>query len=80
MDLFCELDPSLEAFIVEEKGQKVLCVQLDKALCGCVQSALLWHELHSSALKEMGFELNPCDLHIANAVVNGKTMHHLLVH
>jgi hypothetical protein len=61
-DLFCEIDSSLAEFLIIEKGQKALCAQLDKALCGCVQSALLWHELHSSTLKEMGFELNPCDL------------------
>ena len=36
VDLFCELDPSLKDFVTTEKGQKVLYVQLDKALYGCV--------------------------------------------
>ena len=70
-ELFCEIDPNLEEFIVEVKGQKVLYVQLDKALYGCVQSALLWYELYSSTLQEMGFELNPYDLCVANAQIEG---------
>jgi hypothetical protein len=72
VDLFCEIDPSLADFVTLEKGRKVLYVQLDKALYGCVQSALLWYELYASTLKEMGFELNPCDLCVANAVIEGK--------
>ena len=47
-------------------------VQLDKALYGCVQSALLWYELYSSTLMKMGFEVNPYDLCVANATIDGK--------
>ena len=47
-------------------------VQLDKALYGCVQSALLWYELYSTTLMDMGFELNPYDLCVANAMIDGK--------
>jgi len=72
VDLFCQLDPSLEEFVVIENGQRVLYVQLDKALYGCVQSALLWYELYSSTLQNMGFELNPCDMCVANAIIDGK--------
>ena len=57
--------------MVEIKGQKVLYVQLDKALYGCVQSALLWYELYSTTLQEMGFTLNPYDLCVANAEIEG---------
>jgi len=72
VDLFCEIDPSLAEFVVIENRQKVLYVQLDKALYGCVQSALLWYDLYSSTLKDMGFELNPCDMCVANAIIEGK--------
>ena len=72
VDLFLELDPSLAEFVVIEKGVKVLYVQLDKALYGCVQSALLWYELYVSTLKDFGFELSPYDLCVANSVINGK--------
>ena len=70
--LFCELDPSLEQFVTKEKNKDVLYVQLDRVLYGCVQSALLWYELYSNTLKEIGFELNPYDLCVANANINGK--------
>ena len=72
VDLFCEIDQTLASFVVYEKGKKVLYVQLDKALYGCVQSALLWYELYASTLKDMGFELNPYDLCVANADIEGK--------
>ena len=72
MDLFCEIDLSFEQFVTIEKGKRVLYVQLDKALYGCVQSALLWYELHSSTLKHMGFTLNPYDLCVVNAQIENK--------
>ncbi len=70
--LFCELDPSLEQFATKEKIKDLLYVLLDRALYGCVQSALLRYELYSTTLKEIGLELNPYDLCVANANINGK--------
>ena len=72
VDLFRELDPSLKEFVVKENGKDVLYIQLDRALYGCVQSALLWYELSSSTLKEMGFKLNPYNLCMANTTINDK--------
>ena len=72
VELFCEIDPTLAKYVTIEKGKKVLYVKLDKALYGCVQSALLWYELYSNTLKDMGFELNPYDLCVANANIDGK--------
>ena len=72
VDLFCEIDPTFEQFVTIEKGKRVLYVQLDKALYGCVQSALLWYELYSTTLQDMGFVLNPHDLCVANATIEGK--------
>ncbi len=50
----------------------MLHLKLLKALCGCVQSASLWHELFAGSLQEMGFKLNPCDTCIANKTIDGK--------
>jgi hypothetical protein len=72
VELFCEIDPTLAQYVTIEKGKKILYVKLDKALYGCVQSALLWYELYSNTLKDMGFELNPYDLCVANANIDGK--------
>ena len=71
VDIFCKLDPNLEKSVTIEKGKKVLYVRLKKALYGCVQSALLWYELYSTTLKDMGFTLNPYDLCVANADIDG---------
>lgn len=72
VDIFTKLDPSLAKYVTFENNKKVLYVQLDKALYGCVQSALLWYDLYSTTLIKMGFKLNPYDLCVANANIQGK--------
>ena len=72
VDLFCGLDPTLEEFVITVKEKKVLYVQLDRALYGCVQSSILWYELYSTTLTDMGFKLNPYDLCVANSDIDGK--------
>jgi len=72
VDIMCEIDPTMEEFVVIEQGQRTLYVQLMKALYGCVQSALLWYQMFSTTLIDMGFKLNPYDLCVANATINGK--------
>jgi hypothetical protein len=37
-----------------ETGVEVLNVQMIKALYGCVKSALLWYDLFTRSLKDMG--------------------------
>ena len=58
-------------YAIKENGKEVLCLVLNKALCSCVQSALLWCRMLSSFLPELGYELNPCDLHAASKIANG---------
>jgi hypothetical protein len=69
--LLCELNPTHRAFVVIENGIEVLYVRLLKALYGCVQSALLWYELFSNTLQDMGFTLNPYDQCVANCDIEG---------
>ena len=59
-------------FVVMKRGKKILYVQLDKALYGCVQSALVWYKLYLSTLKDMGFELNPNDMCVEKPNIDGK--------
>jgi len=54
-----------------ERGEKVMYVQLDRALYGCVKSALLWYQTYSTTLKEMGFVINQYDYCVANADIDG---------
>ena len=72
VDIFCEIYPYLVDSIVMKRGQTILYVQLYKALYICVQSALLWYKLYLSTLKDMVFELNPYDLFLSNANIEGK--------
>ncbi|KAL7574572.1 hypothetical protein ACA910_015922 [Epithemia clementina (nom. ined.)] len=72
VDIMCQVNTSYAAFVTIEKGQKVLYVQLARALYGCVKSALLWYELFASVLTERGFKLNPYDPCVANCSINGK--------
>ena len=70
--ILCELNPKHMPHVVVENGEKVLYVRLVKAIYGCVKSALLWYELFSSTLQQMGFVLNPYDPCVANCEIGGK--------
>ncbi|KAI2497083.1 Reverse transcriptase (RNA-dependent DNA polymerase) [Fragilaria crotonensis] len=72
VDILCQMNPSHRQFVTIENGKKVLYARLNKAMYGCVKSALLWYNLLSSSLKEMGFEINPYDPCVANSTINGK--------
>ena len=72
VDILCAKNPSYEGFVVMEDGKRMLYMQLLKALYGCIKSALLWYNLFTDMLKEMGFELNPYDNCVANKIINGK--------
>ena len=72
IDIICKINPEFDNLVVIENGKKVLYLRLNKALYGCVVSSLLWYELFSKTLKQMGFEINPYDMCVANKMVNGK--------
>jgi hypothetical protein len=73
VDIMSTVSEECKKCAVHEHGKKVLYLKLLKALCGCVKSALLWYELFSGTLQEMGFQLNPYDTWAAkNKVIGGK--------
>jgi hypothetical protein len=71
VDILCKMNPSHLKFVTIEKGTKVLNARLTKAMYGCVKSALLWYDLFSNSLQDMGFVLNPYDSCIANCMIDG---------
>ena len=71
VDIMCKVNPEYLQFVRYENGTKVLYVKVLRAIYGCIFSALLWYNLFSSTLQEMGFELNPYDRCVANKVING---------
>jgi hypothetical protein len=60
--------PSVETFI-DDHGK--LTVKLDKALYGCVQSALLWYQTLTDFLLSLGLTPNKCDKCVWNIDKDG---------
>jgi hypothetical protein len=74
-ELMVKTNPKLyRQYVILEKGKSVLYLQLQKALYGMMKSALLFYRKLVSELREMGFEINPCDPCVANKMVNGTQM------
>ena len=71
-DIMCEVNEAHRNNVIEEKGKHVLYVSVTRSIYGCVESAILWYEIFSSTLKQMGFKLNPYDRCKATNMINGK--------
>jgi Reverse transcriptase (RNA-dependent DNA polymerase) len=69
--IMVQVDKLYAPFVSFENGKQVLYLQLKKALYGCVKSALLWYELFTGTLQDMGFVLNPYDACVANKIIDG---------
>ena len=74
VDIMCDVDPVNKQFVSFEGTKKVLYMQLNKALYGCMKSAIIWYETFCGTLKDLGFKLNPYDPCVANKIVNGKQL------
>jgi len=70
--IMCKTNPKFEEYVKIESGRMLLYVQLLIALYGCVVSALLWYQIFSVFLKEMGFKINPYDSCISRKIINRK--------
>jgi hypothetical protein len=74
VDIMCDVDSTHKQYVTYEGGKKVLYMQLNKALYGCMKSAIIWYETFCGTLKDLGFKLNPYDPCVANKFVNGKQL------
>ena len=72
VDALCKTDDSYKEFVMTEQGKKVIYLRLKKALYGCIKSAMLWYNLFTENLAEIGFKINLYDTCVANKVINGK--------
>ena len=66
VDIMCEADNEYKKFITYEGKNKVMYMQLSKALYGCMKSAIIWYNTFSTTLKDLGFRINPYDPCITN--------------
>jgi hypothetical protein len=72
VDIMCSVNPEYKKYVVTDGKSKVLYLRLLRALYGCIQSALLWYQLFSTTLKDMGFEINDYDKCVANKTIDGE--------
>jgi hypothetical protein len=62
-DILIDLDPSYKGF---QRANGTIIVELDQALNGCIESALLWYKELSSFLGSIGLAPNPYEKCILN--------------
>jgi hypothetical protein len=78
--MLVDLNPKCYCIYVVYKGEnKVLYVQMLKALYGMIQSALLFFKKFRNDLEQIGFKVNDYDPCVANCSVNG-TQHTVTWH
>jgi hypothetical protein len=73
--LLVKVNPKLyEQYLEKDRnGKPVMYVKLEKALYGTLQAAMLFlKDLTGTTLVDMGFEVNPYDMCVANKTINGK--------
>lgn len=68
-EILVKLKPEYRTFL---RPDGTMIVKLTKTLYGCIESARLWYENISKTLIELGFERNPLDICVFNAMRNGK--------
>ena len=63
-----------QPFVLYETGNLVVYVRLQKALYGCLKSALLFYKKLVRELEAYGFTINPYDSCAANNVIDRKQL------
>jgi hypothetical protein len=75
VDLLLEIDRELyEPYLVQERGELTMYVELLKALYGTMRAARLFWERLSRQLIDWGFTPNPYDSCVVNKIVDGKQL------
>jgi hypothetical protein len=74
VELMVKMAPKIyrKYIYVGPDNRPILYVKLQKALYGCLRSALFFNLKLLKDLEDYGFELNPYDPCVANKMINGK--------
>ena len=73
VDILIKVAPNEYAgSVVMEKGQRVIYVEILRAIYGMLESALVWYKQFRKDLESIRFVFNPYDACIANRMINGK--------
>ena len=72
-ELLLNINPNMyQKYLVREGSKTVMYVELNKALYGTLDVALLFWKNLSGHLEEWGYEQNPYDWCVVNKMINGK--------
>ena len=69
VDAICWISEECDQCVTKENNKRAICLLINKALCGCVQSAFIWHKLLVGTLIDLCFSIIPYDLCVSNANV-----------
>ena len=59
-----KIDPAMQPYLMKNG---CITVELDQALYGCIESAVLWYQELSTTLREQGYQPNPLDPCVFNS-------------
>ena len=59
LDIMCKVNSEYEEFVTYDKGKKVLRVLILKMIYGMIESDLLWYDLFSKKMSDLGIKLKP---------------------
>ena len=72
VDILVEISPETYSnYVYYENGQKVIYVNMLKALYGMLISSMLYYKKFRKDIEGIGFKINPYDACVANRIVNG---------
>jgi hypothetical protein len=72
LEALLRIEPSYKQFLTTKLNKPVLYTELDKALYGTLQAALLfWERLSGFLVEQLDFKINPYDACVANKYING---------
>ena len=61
VDIMCDVNEEHRKNVVVDNGKILLYMKEVRAIYRCIQSSLLWYDLYTNTLKDMGVEINPYD-------------------
>ena len=67
--ILCSISKDFKIYL---RANGTILVQLEKALYGCIQSAVLWYDELSSTLEGLGYTKNPYDTCVFNKIREGQ--------
>jgi hypothetical protein len=71
--MLVSIEPEVyESYIIEEDKEKVIYVEVLKAINGILQASLMLYKKLRRDLEEIGFKVNPYHPSVANRIVKGK--------